>query len=168
MTATLVHRFTHSPQLSSSLAGSVQTLPNHNVLVAWGSEPVFSEYTPSGRLVLDGRFPFGVYSYRAYRFPWTSQPETRPALAPAAAPRGGTALYASWNGATQVAYWQVLAGSNPRALHPLGPVATWTGFETKIRRGSRHPYWAVEALDAGHHVLSTSLAARAAQPQARR
>ena len=158
MTATLVHRFTHSPQLSSSLAGSVQTLPNHDVFVAWGSQPVFSEYTPGGALVLDGRFPFGVYSYRAYRFAWTGYPMTGPALAPMAAPRGGTVLYASWNGATQVAYWQVLAGPNPRALHPLGPMARWTGFETRIRRGSRHPYWAVQALDASRHVLSTSRA----------
>ncbi|HEY1524248.1 MAG TPA: arylsulfotransferase family protein [Solirubrobacteraceae bacterium] len=158
MKATLVHRFTHSPKLSSSLAGSMQTLPNHNVLVAWGSQPVFSEYTPSGRLVLDGRFPFGVYSYRAYRFSWTGHPATRPTVAPVAAPRGGTNLYASWNGDTQVAYWQVLAGSSPRSLQPLGPVVSWTGFETSIRRGSRHAYWAVQALDARRHVLRTSLA----------
>lgn len=158
MTATLVHRFTHSPRLSSSLAGSMQTLPNRNVLVAWGSQPVFSEYTPGGALVLDGRFPFGVYSYRAYRFPWTGHPATRPALAPVAAPHGGTDLYASWNGDSQVAYWQVLAGTSPRSLQPLGPVASWTGFETRIRRGSRRAYWAVQALDASYRVLRTSLA----------
>jgi hypothetical protein len=158
MTATLVHRFTHSPKLSSSLAGSMQRLPNHNVLVAWGSEPAFSEYTPSGRLVLDGRFPFGVYSYRAYRFPWTGHPETRPVVAPVAGPHGSTVLYASWNGDTQVASWQVLAGSSPRSLQPLGPPASWSGFETTIQRGSRHPYWAVQALDARARVLRTSLA----------
>lgn len=158
MTATLVHRFTHSPRLSSSLAGSMQTLPNGNVLVDWGSEPEFSEYSPGGRLVLDGRFPLGIYSYRAYRFPWTGHPETRPALAARAAARGGTTLYASWNGDTQVAYWQVLAGSSPYSMQPLGPLARWTGFETAIRRGSRHPYWAVAALDANRHVLRTSLA----------
>jgi arylsulfotransferase ASST len=157
MTATLVHRFTHAPRLSSSLAGSVQTLPNNNVLVDWGSQPVFSEYTPGGQLVLDGRFPLGIYSYRAYRFNWTGHPGTRPALAPEAAARGGTTLYASWNGDTQVAYWQVLAGSSPYSLQPLGPLAPWTGFETAIRRGSRHPYWAVQALDASYHVLRTSL-----------
>jgi Arylsulfotransferase (ASST) len=157
MTATLVHRFRHSPRLSASLAGSMQTLPNHNVLVAWGSEPDFSEYTPSGQLVLDGSFPIGVYSYRAYRFPWTGHPATRPALAVLPAPRGGTNLYASWNGDTQVAYWRVLAGSYPNSLSALGPVARWTGFETRIRRRSRWSYWAVQALDAQHHVLRTSL-----------
>ncbi len=157
MTATLVHAFRHNPGLSSSLAGSIQTLPNNNVFVAWGSEPEFSEYTPTGRVLLDGRFPLGIYSYRAFRFPWTGHPATRPALAVRAAPQGATDLYASWNGATQVAHWRVLAGSTTLALHPLGPMVKWTGFETPIRRASRHTYWAVQALDANGQVLRESL-----------
>ena len=159
MTATLVHAFRHNPGLSSSLAGSIQLLPNHNVFVAWGSEPEFSEYTPGGGLLLDGRFPLGVYSYRAYRFPWTGHPPTRPALVARAASQGATDLYASWNGDTQAAYWQVLAGDTPGSMHPLGPPAARTGFETQIRRGSRWPDWAVEALDASHRFLRVSLVA---------
>jgi hypothetical protein len=159
MTANLVHRYTHSPRLLSSLAGSMQTLPNHNVLVGWGSQPVFSEYGAGGRLMFDGRFPFGVYTYRVYRFPWTGRPVTRPTLVAAAAAHGTTALYASWNGATEVAFWRILAGSNPHALRPLGPLARRSGFETRIIRSSRRPYWAVQALSARRKVLRTSPAA---------
>jgi hypothetical protein len=156
MKVRLVHSFTHSPSLLSALAGSMQRLPNHNVLVAWGSQPVFSEYTADGRLVLDGRFPYGTYTYRAYRFPWKGHPVTRPALVAAAASRGRTALYASWNGATEVAFWRVLAGSGPRALRPLGSMARWSGFETRIIRSSRRAYWAVQALGRHGQVLGTS------------
>jgi hypothetical protein len=156
MSVTLVHSFTHAPRLLAALAGSMQRLPNHNVFLAWGSEPVFSEYTPSGRLLLDGRFPYGVYSYRAYRFPWRGHPVTRPALVPAPASRGRTALYASWNGATGVAFWRVLAGSSLPALRPLGRLERSSGFETRIMRSSRQPYWAVQALGAHRQVLGTS------------
>jgi hypothetical protein len=156
MKVTLIHRYTHSPRLLAGLAGSVQTLPNQNVFVGWGSAPVFSEYTPDGRLVLDGRFPYGVWSYRAYRFQWVGQPVTRPALATAATSDGGTAFYASWNGATRVAYWRVLAGSGPDSLRPAGQVARRTGFETMIKRAARRRCWAVQALDARRMVLATS------------
>jgi hypothetical protein len=158
MTVTLIHRYKHAPRLLAQLAGSVQTLPNHNVLVSWGSQPVFSEYTADGRLTLDGRFPYGVWSYRAYRFPWTGRPVTRPALAAVAASPGRTALYASWNGATEVAFWRVLAGSAPHALRPFGPMVRRSGFETRIMRADRKRYWAVQALNLRQHVLGTSTA----------
>jgi hypothetical protein len=157
-TVTLIHRFTHSPRLESSLAGSVQTLPNDYYIVGWGSQPEFSEYTPGGQLVFDGRFPYGNYSYRAYRFPWTGHPLTRPALAVSAASGKATMLYASWNGATHVTYWQALAGTTPSTLTPAGSRVPWSNFETPIRVAGRHAYWAVEALDEGGHVLATSAA----------
>jgi hypothetical protein len=158
MTVSLLHRFTHSPSLLATLAGSVEALSNNDYLVGWGSEPVFSEYAPGGRLVFDGRFPYGDYSYRAYRFPWGGDPVTRPALAVAAGVAGSTLLYASWNGATNVAYWQALAGLTPSTLSPAGARVRWRGFETTINRASRHPYWAVQALDSSGRVLGMSTA----------
>lgn len=155
-TVSLLDRFTHSPLIQSSLAGSMETLPNHDYVVGWGSQPAFSEFTPGGQLVFDGRFPFGTYSYRAYRFPWGGHPVTRPALVVAAAPSGATLLYVSWNGATHAAFWQALAGPTPGALSPVGRRVPWSNFETTLRRASRHPYWAVQALDMNGRVLATS------------
>jgi hypothetical protein len=40
------------------------------LLVGWGSLPDFSEFSPSGTLLLNAEFPAGVNSYRAYRFDW--------------------------------------------------------------------------------------------------
>jgi hypothetical protein len=157
-TASLIHRFTHSPPLRASLAGSVQLLPNGDYVVGWGSDPVFSEYTPAGQLVFDGRFPYGSYSYRAYRFPWSGHPITKPALVVAAGSHGATRLYASWNGSTDVVAWRVLAGQTPATLAPAGHTVPWSNFETTIRRAQRFPYWAVQALDASGHVLATSSA----------
>ncbi len=45
-------------------------------------------------------------SYRAYRFPWSAQPVTTPALAQGWGAGDAPALYASWNGATSVAAWR--------------------------------------------------------------
>ena len=68
----------------------------------------------------------GNDSYRAYRFPWVGRPDALPKLV---ATRSG--LRVSWNGATQVASWQVLAGPGPTRLAPVANVPT-AGFETAI------------------------------------
>jgi hypothetical protein len=156
MTARLAARYPHNPPLLPGLAGNAQVLPNNNIFVGWGGAPDFSEYTPSGRQTFNGTFPAGIGSYRAFRFPWTGQPATRPAVA-VAAPKGGPlTVYASWNGATQVARWRVLGGAGRQALHPLGRTHARTGFETTVKL-HRHPrYLAVQALGATGHVLGRS------------
>jgi hypothetical protein len=65
-------------------------------------------------------------------------------------------LYASWNGATGVAGWGMLAGVTPGALARVGG-ANKRGFETQIAAHVGLPYLAVQALDARGRVLSTSL-----------
>jgi hypothetical protein len=157
MTVSLISRYTHSPPLLTGLEGSMQRLGNHDVFVGWGGEPDFSEYTPDGRQIFNGSFPLGVDSYRALRFPWSGHPLTRPSLA--LRPRGGgvVELWASWNGATDVAAWRVRGGPNPRALRGLG-VTRRAGFETAIRLSSQPRYLAVLALDSGGHVLRSSRA----------
>ncbi len=44
------------------------------VFVGWGSEPYFSEFSPSGQLLYDAHWHGSYQSYRAYRFPWTGTP----------------------------------------------------------------------------------------------
>ena len=52
----------------------MQTLPDGNVFVGWGSAPYLSEFGRDGELLFDARFPPEVESYRAFRFPWSGQP----------------------------------------------------------------------------------------------
>jgi hypothetical protein len=63
--------------------------------------------------------------------------------------------YASWNGATDVARWQLLAGSAPDRLVPVSTAAK-AGFETAIRAKSSQRYIAVRALSVSGRVLGTS------------
>ncbi len=154
MTATLVHRYTHSPGLLAVSQGSAQALPNGDVFVGWGADPEFSEYSPSGRQIFNGSFALGVNSYRAYRFPWTGQPSSSPALAVSSSGAAVT-IHTSWNGATQVAAWRVMGGNSATSLAPVAQAAR-TGFETTIYLNSSLNYFAVQALDAQGSVLGTS------------
>ena len=117
-TASLVHSFTHpSPAVHAQSQGDNQLLPNGNWLVGWGgASPYSTEFDPTGKVVWEGQFqPVGDDSYRAYRLPWHGQPAAPPDIA-ATRTSKKTIVYASWNGATDVARWQVLAGKSRKTL----------------------------------------------------
>jgi hypothetical protein len=157
-TVSVVAQFTHSPGFASEYEGSVQTMANGDEFVGWGQFPYFNEYTRSGKLVFDGKFVDTNSSYRAYRLPWRGTPRTVPEFG--VSQSGSTMqVYASWNGATDVASWRVLTGSSPGALSPARTAAK-SGFETQLTV-SNASYVAVQALSASGQVLSTS-ATRAA------
>jgi hypothetical protein len=152
-TATLVTQLTHGPPLIAESQGNLQLLANGDWFVGWGQVPDFSEYGPAGELLFDAHLPVHEQSYRSFRFPWTGTPPHRPALAFQATGGGGGTLYASWNGATLVSAWRVLAGKAPGALQTVGQ-AQQTGFETAIAvaPGTAGPYLAVEALDSSERA----------------
>lgn len=156
---TLVRQYEHSKPLKSGSQGNVQVLPGGNMLIGWGPEPYVSEYTASGSLVWDAILAGTTNSYRAYRFPWTGTPAGAPAVAAGAGSSGKTNVYASWNGATTIASWRVLAGASPSALAPAGSGA-FGGFETTIPIAGTPAYVAVQALGASGNVLGTSAAVK--------
>lgn len=152
-TATLVSEDVHSPGLAADFEGNVEPLAKGQEFVGWGQQPYFTQYDASGRVVFDGRFVGDNSSYRAYRFPWTGTPLSPPAVR-AVAGSAQTNVYVSWNGATRVVRWRVLAGAAPNALHALLS-APRQGFETQIEIPAA-PYVAVQALDAQGRTLGTS------------
>jgi EmrB/QacA subfamily drug resistance transporter len=152
-TASLVSAYEHAGP-SSAYMGSTQVLPDGNTLVGWGSEPYFSEYSKSGKLLLNATLPGPDLSYRVVQVSqWTGLPLTPPSGA-ARTDGGGTVVYASWNGATTVRSWRVLAG--PDAGH-LAAVATKarSGFETAIPVAAGSVF-KIQALDAHGRVIGTS------------
>lgn len=155
---TLRTQLVHLPRgLTAESQGNMQALPGGDWFVGWGQEPSFSELGPEGQLLFDARLQGRTQSYRSLRFPWVGRPAHRPQAAfLAAGARAGT-LYASWNGATDVASWRVLAGPSPSSLQPLSSVPRG-GFETAIAipPGTVGPYLAVQALDAAGAVLGSS------------
>ena len=164
MRATVVRSYEHPTGLLATTQGNAQFLADGHVFVGWGSQPYFTEFDREGRVLLDGRFGVeGTDSYRAYRLAWTGQPAEAPALV--VEPRGGErhTAYVSWNGATEVARWQVLAGANAQALHRVAERDT-EGFETALPFETDKAVVAVRALNARGAVLGTSPPVRLAQP----
>jgi hypothetical protein len=161
-TATLQHEYEASTQdVLSPSQGDVQQLPNADQFVGWGQVGLISEFSKSDSLTFQMALPPLVQSYRAYRFPWAGQPSTAPVVSatPGSTP-GTTAIAASWNGATGVLDWQVLAGTAPAALVPVGTPVASGGFETVVTAPTSGPYVAMRALGAGGSVLATSAATR--------
>jgi Arylsulfotransferase (ASST) len=156
---TLLHQYLHSPPALASSQGSVQILPNGNVFVGWGSKPYFSEYSPQGKQLFNGSFVPTVASYRAYRFKWVGSPMQPPAIAVRRSTTAGQdAVYTSWNGATQVAKWQLLASSSSAGpFAKVGSPVPWSNFETKLH-AQKANYFKVEALNPSGKVLGTSAA----------
>ena len=148
--ATLVRAYTHRPPLSAHKLGSTQTQPNGNVLVGWGTQPYFTEYAANGSVVFDAMLPAGGQNYRTLRFPWVGRPAEKPALA-----AQGGALYASWNGSTELASWRVLSGPSAGALSS-GAVTPKHGFETMLALPAGAKAVAVAALDRGGRELARS------------
>src|SRR5918995_489799 len=159
MSTKLLREYTHPDELVSTSQGNMQVLPNGNVLVGWGSQPFVSEFSGDGELLFDARIPSDDDSYRTFRFPWKGQPARAPDVAADRRSDAEVTLYASWNGATEVESWEVLAGPNPDGLEPLGSVPR-DGFETTISARTEEPQVAVRARDSSGRILGTSRSVR--------
>lgn len=158
MTAELAEpAYTHPDELLAPSQGNMQKLPNSNYLVGWGSQPWFTEFTPDGEVQLDGTYYARNSSYRTYRDEWTGAPKEEPAIATESSDDGKVKVWMSWNGATDVASWRVLAGSSEDSLEP-GEAVPKEGFETEAEIDTPHQIFAVEALDSNGKVLGRSTA----------
>jgi hypothetical protein len=155
MTASLVSQYNHSPSLSAAFEGSAQSLAGGDTFVGWGQRPYFSEFNPAGKLDFDANFNVPTSSYRAYRFPWSSQPVTLPAIAAAPGRHNTTTVYASWNGETAQISWRVLAGPSPSTLVPVATVVKGH-FESTMGIRGRQRFVAVQAIGANGATLATS------------
>jgi hypothetical protein len=145
-----------TPTLADS-EGNLQTLASGDRFVGFGSTPFFSQFTANGRLVFDASLPVDDGSYREFNYPWNATPRTRPVVAVRRSSPTRVSLYASWNGATTVARWQVLAGPGAGSLSLVGS-APARGFETKITVSSSASSLAVRALGSSGRVLASSTA----------
>lgn len=163
--ATLVRAITHKPSVLARSQGSVQVLANRDVFVGWGTAPTFSEYDHVGKQLFSGSFRSPIESYRAYRFPWVGHPTWAPAIAVRKASRHDAYnLYVSWNGATQVARWRVLAGRSRRGPFKRLKTVAWSSFEARTRVTTHDSYFEVQALDRSGKVLPHGTSARRAAP----
>ncbi len=156
--ARLASSYTHpNPPLLAASQGNMQTLAGGaGTVVGYGGVPAISEYARDGALLFDAHLPYEMAFYRAFRFPWSGRPQSPPAVLASLNDTGEeTIVHASWNGATEVAAWRVLAA------HHTGPLAARatipaTGFESSTTLPLKYAHVAVQALDSAGRVLGTS------------
>ena len=160
-TATLERWFKHPDGLSAGSQGNAQGLDNGDTFVGWGALPRFSEFDERNELVFDAAFPAGYNTYRAYRFEWVGEPETPPTATAERTSNGDVVLHAFWNGATEVARWDVLDGSGP----DLRVVASspWSGLDTSIAVGQSVEAVVVVARDRAGRELGRSVVSSVTQ-----
>ncbi|KAJ4327521.1 hypothetical protein N0V84_002049 [Fusarium piperis] len=106
ITVSLEQEYISSHKILSPSQGSVQVLPNGNVLVGWGHVPSFTEFSREGDVLCDthiGPINFDVCSwvknYRTFKYPWIGRPKTLPDVAMRLEKN---VLFVSWNGVTEV------------------------------------------------------------------
>jgi Arylsulfotransferase (ASST) len=155
MRASLVREYTHPEKQYADAAGNMQVLPNGNVFVGWGRGLAISEFSKDGELLFDCRVSPEHRTYRAFRFPWSGSPSDEPAAVAERTSENELEVYASWNGATEVAAWEILAGPDPSQLESLGSIPR-DGFETAMVLQTSEPYIAVQAKHRSGRVLGTS------------
>jgi hypothetical protein len=142
MTATAVRTFNNEADLFSRAMGSSRRLPNGNTLVGWGSGyPTLTEFRQDGSKALELAFDAPLVSYRAYRAPWQGLPVDPPTLMAESA-GDDVLLFFSWNGATDVAAYEIYGGASSDSMTLVGTVER-QGFETAVRindPGSLHHF----------------------------
>jgi Arylsulfotransferase (ASST) len=156
--ARLASSYTHlNPPLLAASQGNMQTLSGGaGTVVGYGGVPAISEFSPSGALLFDAHLPYEMAFYRAFRFPWSGRPASPPAvLASLNDTSEETIVHASWNGATEVAAWRVLAAHHTGSLAVRATIPA-DGFESSTTLPVKYARVAVQALDSAGHVLGTS------------
>jgi hypothetical protein len=155
--ARLITAYTHSnPPLLAPSQGNMQTLADGDTVVGYGGVPAISEYAPDGSLLFDAHLPYVMSFYRAFRFPWSGRPLSPPAvLASLNDTDEETIVYMSWNGASDVSRWRVLAGKSAGSLAVQATIPAGS-FEPSTIVPRKYAYVAVQALDSAGRVLGTS------------
>jgi hypothetical protein len=151
---TLARACVEPDQQQTPAQGSVQLFPDRGMLVGWGNAPICTEFAADGTIRYCASFPAGHSSYRVRRAEWTGSPSERPAIAVEAG-GGFVAAYASWNGATGIARWEILSGESGDRLQAVGS-SPGAGFETTLPVNPAGPWFAARAIDASGAVMAQS------------
>ncbi len=157
----LVHAYENPRPVLTVAEGGMQLQPHGEALLSYGATQYIAEFSKrggkkkNGKLLFEAELPKGDGTYRVMRFPWSATPNTKPAVVAKRESASEVAVYVSWNGATEVAKWEVLAGEAADALAPV-TTAEWSNFETRIPVASTDTVFEVKALDKEGKVLATS------------
>jgi hypothetical protein len=127
-TADNVWQYRNTPDEFNVATGSNQRLPDGHRLIGWGfGQPDVTEVLTDGTKLFEMALDPPYLSYRAFRFPWAAVPAWDPTLVVITNTLTPT-LYYSWNGATDVASYEIY-GSFGATPTTLVRTQARTGFE---------------------------------------
>ncbi len=139
--------------------GSMTALPGGKWLLGYGGLPNFTEFDPSGKVIFDATLGRSVQSFKTFLSPWEGHAPGAPSVI--ATPSGaGLSVAVSWNGATNVASWRVLAGPSAASLVQVAQ-APRVGFQSTIPVAGTAQYVLVQALDSSGAVIGASAPVKA-------
>ena len=157
-TADNVWQYRNNPDVYASATGNAQRLPDGHTLIGWGfGTPNITEVLTDGTKVFEWSFAVPFHSYRVFRFPWSAVPAWPPELVVITDTVTPT-LHYSWNGATDVAYYQIFAGRGPGHLQMVASQPR-THFEDQTEvSGALAPFCAfqVRPVDAAGQPMTIS------------
>jgi hypothetical protein len=139
----------------NSVTGNNQRLPDGHSLIGWGfGQPDVTEIMTDGTKLFEMALDPAYLSYRAFRFPWAAVPAWDPTLVVITNTLTPT-LYYSWNGATDVASYEIYGGNGATTTSLVGTQAQ-TGFED---------HTALTSVPAGDCAFRIRPIDQAGQPQ---
>ncbi len=172
MTAEVATEYLPPAERIAGSMANAQELEDGGMHVGWGARPLYSRFTADGELIydvchgdecMDGdeEYGGGGGTYRAYLAAWEGRPATDPDVVVQDGEEndGGPVAYVSWNGATEVAQWRLVAGADEASAEEVATVDR-DGFETAMPvpdEAAEASYLALEALDESGEVLGTGL-----------
>ncbi|KAJ8105869.1 hypothetical protein OPT61_g9920 [Boeremia exigua] len=160
-TASKLHEW-RAPEEKGILSGSqgnMQILPEKNVFIGWGDHAYFSEHLPSGEAVMYGKVAqpaSDVMMYRCNKYVWRGEPLSTPSLwtySRTGSEASNMVFYVSWNGATEVRFWNFYTADSSTGPWELSGTANKTGFETEYKLKGSMGWAYAEALDADRQPL---------------
>lgn len=151
----------HPEGMLSASQGNTQMLQNGNAFHSFGDWPRFTEHTPDGECVWEGRIGPGQgmnMVYRAFSSPWKSIPQhTKPALwTYSRTSDSSVAFYVSWNGCTQVGRYNFYGANDVNHVFDLIGTTEKRGFETIYTSETHFIYSFVEAVSYDGESLRNS------------
>lgn len=133
--------------------GNYQVLPNDHIFVGWSEQATHSEHAPDGRLLMSASLRTEYLgTYRSYKFPFVgrpSEPPTAVSAAYASKSRNSTTtmVHVSWNGATEIDYWNLYKTTETGDRMVKIFKKKKGGFETALAWDGYASYVIVEAVD---------------------
>lgn len=161
MTARVLRRYNRPDGDLTRLRGNAQVLPNKNMFVCWSQGGYISEHSEDGAVLMSARFTSPRYSsYRGYKFEFVGRPTTPPDMVASVWGTDETNLvttfWVSWNGATDIAWWNFYAQASQFDKPVFVGNVSKTDFETMFIASGYLDWVSAEAVDRDGNVLGTS------------